>query len=154
MWPLAVVLGLAGILGPGFPSALGQDGSGKGKADGAAAPKKSEEEILLEAVGAEWKSGNAKALAARLPAKRRVSIRLPGAEGGDYRAEQAKSVLEAYFAGRTFSRVELKSCKEMTGTFEVEYARTADRKKVKAELLVVLGTEEKRRVLESVRESP
>jgi hypothetical protein len=139
-----VVLVLAACL-LSRPSALPQD---------AAPKKKSAEQVLLEAVGAEWKGGDVKAITARLPAKRRVSLRLPGSEAGEYRAEQAKSVLDAYFAARTFSRVELKSCKEMTGTFEVEYARTADRKKVKAELLVVLGSEEKRRVLESVRESP
>jgi hypothetical protein len=116
--------------------------------------KKTEEEKLLEALGASWKAGDAKALAARFPAKRKVSLRIPGADAGDYRAEQAKSLLETYFAARAFTKVELKSVKEMTGTFRVEYVRAADRKTVKAEVLLVLGTEEKERVLVGVRESP
>jgi hypothetical protein len=122
------------------------------KAD--APKKKTEEEKLLETLGAAWKAGDSKALAARFPQKRKVSLRLPGAEGGDYRAEQAKSMLEEYFSGRTFSKVELKSVKEMTGTFQVEYVRTADRRRVAAQVLLVLGTEEKERVLVSARESP
>ncbi len=152
-----LVAALAAFLAAGIPTGLAQDGGGKGKGGGegkAGAPRKTEEEKDLEAVGAEWKAGDARTLAARLPEKRRVSLRLPGAEAGDYRAGQAKSVLEAYFSGRAFSRVELKSCREGTGTFEIEYVRAADRKKVKAELLVVLGAEEKRRVITSVRETP
>jgi hypothetical protein len=139
--------------------ALAQDGGGKGKGKGEekteeSAKKKSEEETLFEAIAGEWKAGNAAALAARFPSQRKVSLRLPDAEAGEYRAEQARSLLEKYFAGRTFSKATLKSVREMTGTFEIEYARTSDRKRVKAELLLVLGTEEKRRVLVSARESP
>ena len=116
--------------------------------------KKTEEETLLEALGASWKAGNSKALAARFPEKRKVTLRLPGVEGGDYRAEQARALLDGYFAGRAFGKVELKSVKEMTGTFSLEYTRASDRRTVKAELLLVLGTEEKKRVLVSVRETP
>jgi hypothetical protein len=130
-----------------------EKGQGQGE-DGKEKRKKSEEEVLFEAIAAEWKAGDAAALAARFPARRKVSLRLPGIEGGDYRAGQAKALLGEYFAARTFSKVALKSAKELTGTFEVEYLRTPDRRKVKAELLLVLGTEEKKRVLLSARESP
>ena len=143
--------------------ALAQEG-GKGKGEKKAEesgrtgppepPPKSEEETLFSAIAGEWKAGNAAALAGRFPAQRKVSLRLPDAEAGEYRAEQARSLLEKYFAGRAFSKVALKSVREMTGTFEIEYARSSDRKRVKAELLLVLGTEEKRRVLVSARESP
>lgn len=152
---LVLALALAALLAA--PPAVAQDGGKKGgDAQPAPAPpkEKSEEEKDLEAVGAEWKAGNVGALAARFPAKRRVSLRLPDSDAGEYRAQQAKSVLEDYFSGRSFSRVELKSCRESTGTFEIEYQRSADRKKVKAELLVVLGVEEKKRVVTSIRESP
>jgi len=142
-----------------------KDGAGGGKPkkrDGGkdAAPakekerKKTAEEVLLEALGAAWRKGDAKALAARFPAKRKVSLRLPGAEAGDYRAEQARSLLEDYFAARTFTKVELKSVKETAGTFALEYRRTAAGKTVQAELLLVLGTESEERVLVSARESP
>ena len=114
--------------------------------------EKSEEEKLFDAIGGEWKGGDAKGLSARFPAKRKISLRLPDVEAGDYRAEQAKSLLEKYFAGRTFTKVELKSVKEATGTFDIEYTRE-DRKKVVAQLLLVLGTEEKKRVLVSARET-
>ncbi len=114
--------------------------------------EKTEEEKLFEAIGAEWKAGDAKALAARFPEKRKVTLRLPDMEAGDYRAEQARSLLEKHFAARRFSKVELKSVKESTGTFEVEYVRD-DKRKVTAELLLGLGTEEKKRVLVSARET-
>jgi hypothetical protein len=116
--------------------------------------EKTGDEKLLEALGASWKAGDAKALAARFPARRKVSLRIPGADAGDYRAEQARSLLDSYFAGRSTTKVELRSVRETTGTFRVEYLRTADRRTVKADLLLVLGTEEKARVLVGVRESP
>lgn len=118
------------------------------------APKKTEEEKLLESLGASWKAGDAKAVAARLPKKRKTSLRLPGSEEGEYRAEQAKSVLERYFSERSFAKVALKSVREATGTFQVEYVVREERRRVTAELLLVLGTEEKERCLVSVRESP
>lgn len=149
--PLLVLALLAALPGP----ARAQDnGKGKGEKKQEESAKKSEEQVLFEAIATEWKAGNAAAVAARFPANRKVSLRLPDVEAGDYRAEQARSLLEKYFGGRTFSKVTLKSSREMTGTFEVEYSRAADRKRVKAELLLVLGVEEKRRVLVSARESP
>jgi hypothetical protein len=132
-----------------------KDGKTKEEAAKEEAPKrKTEEEKLLESLGVSWKAGDAKALAARLPAKRKTTLRLPGAEEGDYRAEQAKSILAGYFKARSFSKVELKSVQEATGTFQVEYVLLEERRRVKAELLLALGTEEKERVLVSVRESP
>lgn len=179
---LLLLLAAAAPLSPaGLPSARAQDGKeekgregpkekgkeggkeeekGEGKEEGkekegeGGKRKRSAEERLVDAVAAEWKAGDVKALAARLPEKRRVSLRLPGAEAGEYRAEQARSVLEGYFEGRRFSRVEVKAVKEMTGTLEVEYLRTGDRRKVAATLLVFLGTEGERRVLVGARETP
>jgi hypothetical protein len=139
-----------------------EKGKDKGKGDGRTeeesakteAPKKTEEEKLLESLGASWKAGDAKAVAAKLPRKRKTSLRLPGSEEGEYRAEQAKSVLERYFSERSFTKVTLKSVKEATGTFQVEYVVIEERRRVTAELLLVIGTEEKERCLVGVRESP
>ena len=127
------------------------------KKDGAKqekAPEKTAEEILLEALAASWKRGDGTALAARFPEKRRVSLRLPGSEAGDYRAGQAGSILAEYFKDRAFSKVERKSVKETAGTFAVEYVRASDRRTVKAELLLVVGMEGEKRGLVGAREGP
>lgn len=149
---LLLLLALPAAALPPGRAALAQDG-GKGGGKAPAPPEDPEEKKTFEAMGAEWKAGDAGALAARFPEKRKVSLRLPGMDAGDYRAEQAKSLLEDYFAKRTFTKVEVKSVKDSTGTYEAEYTRD-DRKKVKAELLLVLGTEGRKRVLVSARESP
>ena len=152
--PLLVLAVLTVVLTTPPVPALAQGKGGDGKAGkGATAPKKSEEEVLLEAIGADWMAGSASAVAARLPEKAKVSLRLPGAAGGEYRREQAKSLLEEYFRRRTFAKVELKSVKEQVGTFAVEYTG-GDRRKVAATLLLTLGTEEGKRVLVGARETP
>ncbi|MCK6480939.1 MAG: hypothetical protein HUU06_08145 [Planctomycetaceae bacterium] len=149
----------------------GRGGSGKEEAGGArkggkereepraGEGKRTEEEVLLDALAAAWKRGDAAALAGNLPGTRRVSLRLPGIEAGDYRTEQARSLLEGYFGERSFTKVERKSVKEAAGTFSVEYVRSSDRRVVKAELLLVLGIEAaagrgERRVLVGARETP
>lgn len=131
-----------------------QEKAPAGKAPEKTAPEKTAEEILLEALAASWKRGDGKALAARFPEKRRVSLRLPGSEAGDYRAGQAASILAEYFKDRAFSKVERKSVKETAGTFAVEYVRASDRRTVKAELLLVVGMEGEKRVLVGAREGP
>jgi hypothetical protein len=125
-----------------------------GKEPAEKAPEKTGEEILLEALAASWRKGDAAALGARFPEKRRVTLRLPGSEAGDYRAGQAASVLAEYFKDRAFTKVERKSVKETAGTFALEYVRASDRRTVKAELLLVVGTEGETRVLVSARECP
>jgi hypothetical protein len=146
------LLALAALLLLAAP-APGGDGAKPAPAQ-AQARRKTEEEVLLEAIGEEWKAGDVKALAARFPEKRKVALRLPGIDAGEYRAEQAKSVLGDWFKVRSFTKAELKSVKEMTGTYAVRYVRSADRKTVEAELLLVTAVEDRRRVLVSARESP
>jgi len=136
---------------PAPPPKEEKEGEKKAKPE-AETRRKTEEELLLESLGAAWKRRDAKAVAARFPAKRKVALRLQGVEEGEYRSEQARSVLEDWFAGRTFSKVELKSVKDGTGTFRVEYVRASDRKTVEADLLLALALEEKKRVLVGARE--
>ncbi len=157
--------------GKGKEGGKGRGGSGKEEAGGArkggkeredpkaGEGKRTEEEVLLDALAAAWRRGDAAALAGNLPGTRRVSLRLPGIEAGDYRTEQARSLLEGYFGERSFTKVERKSVKESAGTFSVEYVRSSDRRVVKAELLLVLGIEAaagrgERRVLVGARETP
>jgi hypothetical protein len=132
------------------------DGGGEGSkaSPGAGTRKRSEDEVLLGDLGAAWKARDAKAVAARFPAKRKVALRLPGVEEGEYRAEQARSLLADSFAGRTFARVELRGVREGTATFRTEWVRAADRRRFEGELVLALATEEGKRVLVRARESP
>ena len=54
----------------------GKEKEGGKAADAKEERKKSEEEVLFEAIAKEWKAGDSAALAARLPGKRKVSLRV------------------------------------------------------------------------------
>ncbi len=143
--------------GKGEGKDKGGDDKGKGKGKGAddgAPPKRTEEEVFLQAVADAWKAGDVKALSARLPERGKVMLTLPGAAAGAYRREQAVSLLEDYFRDRTFRRATLKAVEDLVGTVEVEYVRASDRKEIKARVLLTVDTEDRRRVLAAARESP
>ena len=153
---LLLALGVLGspaapLLPSPSPSAFAQEAKKDGEKEGK--KEKSEEEKFFEAVGREWLGGDAAALGKRLPGKRKTSLRLPGMTAGEYRREQALSLLKKYFEGRAFTKVELKSVKDLVGTFEVEYTRDEDRRKVSAEVILTFREEKKERVLVGARET-
>jgi hypothetical protein len=115
-------------------------------------PKPPAETAAFATIAAEWLRGDAAAIAARLPARGRITLALPDVTAGSYRAEQARSLLVKYFRSRTFSAVTVKGVQDRVATCETASVRSADRRRETSTLVLTLGTEDGHLVLVGVRD--
>ena len=106
------------------PAALARGGSG----GGAAKTRKKEptaDQKLLDAVAAEFRSGDAAALAARIPDDdhSKVALRLNKKYDGSYAHANAKGALESWFDDRKIVSVKRTSNDGLVGQFDVTLRR-------------------------------
>lgn len=105
--------------------ASAQDG-GNGKREKKEEREKTAEEKELEKIGKEFAAGDVDALIARIPEKNdkgkegKVKLNV-GDSDGRFNRTQARGILDKWFADRVITKVELKSTKDLVGTFTLKF---------------------------------
>lgn len=140
---LGVALALDLAMSPVPALARGGDGD-RGAGNGDDAKKKSTPEWkALEAVGAEIQAKDAQALADRVRRKGKVRIKLGAERDGEYAPDQAKAVLDDWFADKRDLRLELASVKDLLGEFKLTFRKDGSDKLLERRLGVTLEKKEK-----------
>jgi hypothetical protein len=147
---LALAAGLAGA-----PVAAAR--SGEGRKEGAKRDRAADRDAeILDAAAKALKARDARALEARLPARAKVTLRLPGVREGEYGASQAAALLARWLEGRPFESLDRKGVKDGVGTYDARWSEGTGRgrRERRATILLTLASEGDARVLAGVREDP
>jgi len=145
----------------GLPSSQPAHAQDKKKKDDGAAqadeekkpPEKTAEQKELEAIGAEFKAGDADALIARVPKKGKLRLEL-GSDNDLFSRSPAKRLLNAWFEKRKITQVKLKESKDdkaLTGAFTLKFRKLEQRKGVLKDLTIRIKRKGTKFILHSIR---